>query len=351
VSRADASALLEARAVRRVFGAHMALAEASFSLRAGEVLALLGPSGSGKSTLLRVLAGLETLDGGQVFLNEELIANSRTSMPAEKRGIGMVFQDFALFPHLDVLANVSFGLQHLDRLKRADIAQMWLDRVGLSHRAHAFPHHLSGGEQQRVALARALAPGPKVVLMDEPFSGLDLSLRSSLQEATLLALKQANVAAIIVSHDTEEALAIADTVAVMDAGRLIQHGTPQDVYSNPVSLNSARALGPVWTVMAHANGGWATHPLGRFATALEGSVVIAARPEFTTPVLEADGPLTVKDVRGVGATRAVKLAGQGFEVSAKLPVEMAPSLGQTVGLRFGDPGQAMIFPAIEPPAR
>lgn len=231
----------------------------------GRITALLGPSGSGKSTLLRAIAGLEPLAGGSIRFAEELWSGEGVHRPPEQRRCGVVFQDYALFPHLNALDNVAFGLSALPRPERRAKALAQLDGVELGHRASAFPHELSGGEQQRVALARALATEPNVMLLDEPFSGLDRRLRGALRETTAAALRASGAATVIVTHDAEEALGLADTIALMDGGRILQTGAPEDLYLKPNSLKAARLLGDVETFEAEISKGAAQTPLGPLA--------------------------------------------------------------------------------------
>jgi len=328
---------LEARHLSRRFGSVQALDDVSLALESGKVLALLGQSGSGKSTLLRVLAGLESLDQGQVFADGILVSDARKTLPPEKRPLGMVFQDYALFPHLSALGNVAFGLNHLPKPDRRTIANNWLERVGLGDRGNAFPHELSGGEQQRVALARALAPSPRAILMDEPFSGLDPHLRADLQSRMLATLSEAGVAALIVSHDTEEALAIADQVAILEHGRLLQIGPPRDVYRAPKSLEAARALGAVWSLPAQAQNGRVETGFGTFATELAGHVRVCARPEATHVEVSEQGAFTIVDRRGVGRFLTLRLqdiSGSGASISALVEADGAPELGQRVAIRL-----------------
>jgi iron(III) transport system ATP-binding protein len=318
---------LEARHISRSFGTLRAVDDVSLRIDAGQVVVLLGKSGSGKSTLLRLFAGLENVDGGEVLAGGVVVSNEKQATPPEQRGLGMVFQDYALFPHLDAVSNVAFGLQDLGKNKAQDIGLQWLSRVGLADRARYFPHQLSGGEQQRVALARALAPNPSAVLMDEPFSGLDPHLRADLQRTMLEALRGAGVAALIVSHDSEEALAIADQVAIMDCGRIVQTGTPAAVYSAPVSLEAARALGPVWTFLCHVESCHAVTPFGKFPTKLSGHVIVAARPDATLVDPAPDGAFIVTDLRGVGRFVTVTLQYRDQIVQARLKAACAPVIG------------------------
>lgn len=207
---------IEINSVSKRFGEIVALDDASISVQRGELFAVLGPSGCGKSTLLRLLMGFELPDSGEVSVGGRVLSGAnRSPVPPEKRQIGMVVQDYALFPHLSVLRNVEFGLHGSARAERKAVARRALELVGLSHREDAYAHELSGGERQRVALARALAPEPDVVLLDEPFSSLDASLSAGLRRDVHAILREVGATAILVTHDQEEALSMADRVAVM----------------------------------------------------------------------------------------------------------------------------------------
>jgi iron(III) transport system ATP-binding protein len=234
---------LAAEAVTRAVDGRTILEGASLTAPIGQVSALLGASGAGKSSLLRILAGLDGLDGGIVRLGERILSAPGRIAPPETRDIGLVFQDYALFPHLTAAQNVAFGLSRRPAAERARIAREGLTRVGLAHRADAYPHELSGGEQQRIALARALAPEPAAVLLDEPFSSLDPGLRAEVREATFAALRATGVTVLLVTHDADEALAVGDWIAVMHAGRVDQEGPPQELYARPKTLAAASALG------------------------------------------------------------------------------------------------------------
>jgi iron(III) transport system ATP-binding protein len=217
--------------VKRFHGTQQsAVNDISFELSGGEILALVGPSGCGKTTTLRIIAGLERPDGGSVWLNDRLVASDSVFIPPEKRGVGMVFQDHALFPHLTVSENIAFGLrgQPADRVKNT-VGEM-LHLVGLLPLAKRYPHALSGGERQRVALARALAPRPVLVLMDEPFSSLDADLRVEMREHVRRILKSMQATVVFVTHDQEEALYMGDRLAVLNTGQLEQIGTPQEIF-------------------------------------------------------------------------------------------------------------------------
>lgn len=243
---------LIAEGVSRRFRAQVAVNQASLELIPGKITALVGPSGSGKSTLLRLFAGLERPDTGRILSGDRVLSDARTALPVEKRKIGLVFQDFALFPHLSAVQNVMFGIRGLSKPEQHAAAEAWLDRVGLHHKCDAYPHQLSGGEQQRTAIARALAPRPVAILLDEPFSGLDPSMRDQVREVAIAAIKTANIPALLVTHDASEALVHSDEIAVIDAGEILQTGAPESVYRTPASLAVAKALGPVHSVTAAA---------------------------------------------------------------------------------------------------
>jgi len=320
---ADTRTVLSIRGAERRYRAdHAALAGADLDLHAGRITALLGPSGSGKSTLLRAIAGLERLEAGSICLGETCWNDTATHVPPEARRVGMVFQDYALFPHMTALANVAFGLTGPDKNARA---QAQLEAAELGHKAKAYPHELSGGEQQRVALARALAPQPAVVLLDEPFSGLDRRLRAELRERTVDTLRAAGSTALIVTHDAEEAMAVADDLALMDGGLIIQTGPPDDVWMNPVSATSARLLGDVEIIDAQVKAGQVDTPFGPvdahdFEDGQPVSVLI--RPRAFALSLDPDGPCTITRRRSTGPHLTHRFASDAGEWTAQTP---APS--------------------------
>ena len=223
------------------------MSDVALSVAAGEVLCLLGPSGCGKSTTLRLIAGIERPDRGEVAIDGVPVAAPGLSVPPEARGTGLMFQDFALFPHLTVAQNIAFGLSGPRAVRDARVAEL-LHRVDLPDYGPKAPHMLSGGEQQRVALARAVAPRPPVMLMDEPFSGLDNRLRDGIRDETLALLKEEGAAVLLVTHEPEEAMRMADQIALMRDGRIVQQGAPYNVYSAPVDRAAAAFFSAISTL-------------------------------------------------------------------------------------------------------
>jgi iron(III) transport system ATP-binding protein len=254
---------LSLRGITRRFGGRMAVDGVSFDVKRGEVLCILGPSGCGKTTTLRIAAGLERPDGGFVFVGGRLVEGEGRHEPPETRRVGLMFQDYALFPHLSALGNVAFGLAKLRPSERDARAAAELGRVGLEQLKNAYPHTLSGGEQQRVALARMLAPNPDVVLMDEPFSGLDAALRDDVRSTTLKRLREGRAATVMVTHDPEEAVRVGDRVAIMREGRIVQIGTPAEVYARPKDRQAASLFGGANVFHARVRAGKVASPFGQ----------------------------------------------------------------------------------------
>jgi ABC-type Fe3+/spermidine/putrescine transport system ATPase subunit len=232
--------MLELQSVTKRFGPTTALDDASLTVAPGEFVALLGPSGCGKTTALRVAAGFERPDSGRVEIDGAAVAHNGEFVAPERRAVGMVFQDYALFPHLDVAANVGFGLPRRDRPERV---RELLEVVGLDGLGRRSPGELSGGQQQRVALARALAPTPKLVLLDEPWSAIDALLREEMREELARVLREQGVTVVLVTHDREEAFTLADRIALMREGRVVQCGTPEELYFRPADRWAARFVG------------------------------------------------------------------------------------------------------------
>lgn len=247
------------RNVSRRFGEVDALRDLSLALIPGQVTCLLGPSGCGKSTSLRIAAGIETQDGGEIWVDGHRISTPGNHMRAQDRPIGMMFQDFALFPHMTVAANIRFGLKAGDKARV--VAQM-LERVSLSGFENVMPHELSGGEQQRVALARALVQKPCVMLLDEPFSGLDDRLRDGVRDATLALLNEENTATIFVTHDPQEAMRAADEIVLMRDGAVVQSGAPYTLFNAPQDQQAAAFFSDINKLPSVVNGGLAATPFG-----------------------------------------------------------------------------------------
>jgi len=235
--------VLELADVSKDFGAERVIEDLSLSVADGEILTLLGPSGCGKTTTLRLIAGLERPDGGSVAVNGRTVSGDGTFVPPERRGVGVVFQEFALFPHLTAAENVAFGIDDWPHEEQAERVDELLELVGLEAHRDSHPDELSGGQQQRVALARSLAPNPETLLLDEPFSNLDVDLRVEMREEVRRILKEAGVTAVSVTHDQEEALSISDRVAVMHDGQIEQVGSPDRVFQHPESRFVAGFLG------------------------------------------------------------------------------------------------------------
>jgi iron(III) transport system ATP-binding protein len=329
--------------VRRAYGGVAALDDVSLTAPEAKVLALLGPSGSGKSTILRLVAGLEAVDAGEVRIGSEVVSTPGRTLPPEQRRIGMVFQDYALFPHLTAAANVAFGLDKLARAERETQALRWLDRVGLKHRAHAYPHELSGGEQQRVALARALAPKPRAVLLDEPFSGLDPVQRAELRDASLAALAETRTTTLFVTHDAEEALLVADRLAIIKGGKLLQEAAPREAYDRPASIDAAAALGPVNVYDGRAENSAIATPFGIVAAAgLNSGAPARAAVRAEAISLTPGERARVLDVRPHGAHDLVRIEADGVVWRALVPARTP--LGETVDVQI-QPAGAFAFAA------
>lgn len=256
---------LHVEGLTRRFGGAPVVDDLSLTVAAGQVTCLLGPSGCGKSTTLRMIAGVERPDAGTIRIDGQPVSGGATFVPPEARSVGLMFQDFALFPHLTVAQNVAFGLRG-DKAARAHRVGELLERVNLSGFAAKHPHELSGGEQQRVALVRALAPRPRVMLMDEPFSGLDNRLRDGIRDSTLDLLKEEGTAVLLVTHEPDEALRMGDEIALMRGGRIVQRGSPYNVYNSPVDRAAAAFFSDVNVIRGASRGALTDTPFGAFLT-------------------------------------------------------------------------------------
>ncbi|MBU2982747.1 ABC transporter ATP-binding protein [Lentibacter algarum] len=254
---------LEIRNVTRAFDGRIVVDDVSLSIQPGQVTCLLGPSGCGKSTTLRMIAGVDEQDSGEIYVDGQLICDTVFRVPPERRQIGLMFQDFALFPHLSVAQNVGFGLKGSGADKALRVREL-LERVGLARFERAYPHELSGGEQQRVALARALAPRPRIMLMDEPFSGLDNRLRDEIRDETLDVLKQEDTAVLLVTHEPEEAMRMADEIALMREGRIVQQGAPYNIYNAPKDRGAVEFFSDINVLRGIVRGALTETPFGQF---------------------------------------------------------------------------------------
>jgi iron(III) transport system ATP-binding protein len=303
--------------VSRQYGAITALDRVSLEVAAGELVCLLGPSGSGKSTLLRLVAGIERPSAGRIVLEGIEVAGPHAFVEPEDRRVGMVFQDYALFPHLTVAANVAFGLRGRPRTDTDRLVGELLERVGLTRYASSYPHMLSGGERQRVALARALAPNPRVLLMDEPFSSLDGRLRDGVRQQTLGLLRETGTTTIFVTHDPNEAMRIADRIALLHAGRLVQCAEPDQLYDRPATPFAARLFGEINELCGVAVDGWVDTALGRFPAAHladRAPACVCIRPQHLRLARSGAGtPARVADVVFLGEIEQLSLAVPGIE--------------------------------------
>lgn len=332
--------------VAKHFASTTAVDGVSFDLGGNELLALVGPSGCGKSTLLRTLAGLHESESGSITLNGVVVDDGRLAMPPEDRHVGLVFQEHSLFPHLSVAKNVAFGVRSSGDDVGRRVDEM-LELVGMTDFRDRFPHELSGGERQRIALARALAPRPSLMLLDEPFASLDPNLRSRLRDDIVAILRAAGTPGVFVTHDQNEALAVGDRIAVMNAGRIAQLGTPHDVFHAPTSRFVAAFMGEADFLTAaqarnHLDGGGLAETVGNEA-------VVVFRPDDVSFTIDDNGPASVTSAEFRGATWRYKIAlADGAEVrslrSHLEPVEIGTTVHPAV-----NPGHVpAVIPAVIP---
>lgn len=345
---------LVVRGVQKSFGHSRILRGIDLTVPVGSITAVLGPSGCGKTTLLRVVAGFEIADAGVVSLAGRLLSGGARSVPPQRRRIGLVPQEGALFPHLSVGGNVAFGVPP-GKARPSTVAR-WLGVVGLDGVGDSRPHELSGGQQQRVALARALAAGPDLILLDEPFSSLDAALRVRVREEIARVMADTGTTAVLVTHDQSEALSLADTVALLLDGRIAQAGTPAELYDRPVSLAAASFVGETVQLAGHASGKLVHCALGtlplRLAVA-DGPVVVALRPEQTMIVpddstIGATAPAQVVEHRYYGPDTVIKTRLADGQVVAVRCNGYAPVV-PGASIRLAVRGDVLAYPANPPP--
>ncbi len=345
----------------RSFAGRQVVAGVSLTVEAGQVMCLLGPSGCGKSTTLRMIAGVDTPDQGRILIDGDGVFGPARNLPPESRGVGLRFQDFALFPHLTVEGNIAFGLRGDGASKAARVAEL-LEKVNLSGFARKHPHELSGGEQQRVALARALAPRPRVMLMDEPFSGLDNRLRDGVRDATLALLKEEGAAVLLVTHEPDEAMRMADEIALMRDGVIVQSGAPYNIYNAPIDRAAAGFFSDINVIRGVSRGALTQTPFGEFLTPGHGDgapVDIVIRPQHLkidfdrggrgpNPTVQDGTPArgTVTRARFLGRESLVDFAmDQGpLTLTAAVPGVFLPKVGTALWLKIRR-DRCFVFPA------
>lgn len=352
---------LEVRHLRRAFGDRQVVDDVSLKIMPGKVLCLLGPSGCGKSTTLRMIAGVDMQDSGEIYVDGNLVCDTVFRIPPERRQIGLMFQDFALFPHLSVADNVAFGLKGGRAEKRARVEAL-LARVNLGWAIDKFPHVLSGGEQQRIALARALAPRPRIMLMDEPFSGLDNRLRDEIRDQTLSLLKEEDTAVMLVTHEPEEAMRMADEIALMRQGKIVQQGAPYNIYNAPVDREAVAFFSDINVIRGTSKGALTDTPFGQFLTpglADGAKVDIVIRPQHLKLDFDRDGkgplPTASDGVAARGVVNRARFMGNeslvefrmdydGSELKVTVPNVFLPAKGTPLWLTIRR-DRCFVFPS------
>lgn len=342
-SNEKTGALLTVEGLSKSFGKVMAVSDARFTVNEGEIVALIGPSGCGKTTLLRMIAGFEQPDCGTVLLQGQDI----NAIPPEKRDIGIVFQDYALFPHLRVLDNITFAMLKTPKREKKERALRLMSMLGLNGLEKRFPDQLSGGQQQRVALARSLAAEPRLLLLDEPFSNLDVALRQTTRREIRAILKATGLGVVFVTHDQEEALSFADRICIMRSGRIEQLGSPMHLYDNPESAFVATFLGRTNLITAQADGYQAMTPIGKIDLNIEahGEVLVSLRPEHLDIVLASgEGEAAIvayREFKGHDITYWVQIGGLSLQVDANYAQRFNPGARVCLSQR----GKAIVLPA------
>lgn len=326
------------------FGDVQAVRSVSFSITGGQFMALLGPSGCGKTTVLRIIAGLEMPDAGTIAIHGRMVTGGAHFVPVHQRRVGMVFQDYALFPHMTIEQNIAYGLSQRND-KRARVNEM-LALVGLGGLNQRYPHELSGGQQQRVALARALAPQPDILLLDEPFSNLDVALRIQVREDVQRILHEAGVTTILVTHDQDEATSLADQIALMFEGSIVQCGAPHELYEQPVSRRAAQFLGEANVLQGYAQGDSAKTALGSVPVRhpYHGDVDVLVRPErLVLKDVPQGTPARVKRCMYYGTHQDVwvELA-DSIQLKVRSSADAVWRIGDQVFVAID--GEALVFP-------
>lgn len=357
-STLDAPALagtgLDIVGLSHAYGARVVVRDVSFRLPPGEVHCLVGPSGCGKTTILRLIAGLEELQGGRILLDGDVVAEPGAALPPEQRRVGLMFQDFALFPHLRVIDNVAFGLRRLGAKARRGRAHELLAQVDMAGHAQGYPHMLSGGEQQRVALARAMAPRPRLMLLDEPFSALDATLREQVRDDVVAILRAAGTPVLLVTHEADEAVRVADCIHVMHEGRILQSGSPAALYAHPANPFVAGFFGPLNRFKAWVVQGGVSTPLGPMAAVglADGTAVdVLIRPEALR-LFKHNGAdrvhLGVRRIRDLGTNRVLELqVPDGPAITVRMTASADFDEGDVVAVEV-DPASVYIYPGPRP---
>ena len=328
------------------YDAEAVLRSVNLAAAPGEITCLLGPSGSGKSTLLRLTAGLERMQTGRILLDGETLSAPGHEPPPEQRPVGLVFQDHVLFPHKTVRENVEFGLRHLPASERRRVAANSLRAVSLEDLAARYPDTLSGGQQQRVALARALAPAPRVMLLDEPFANVDVTLRRALREDARRALRESGSIAVVVTHDPDEALELADRIAVLDAGRIVQAGVPADIWRSPADVAVAALFGQAQHLRGTVANGVVTTAFGALpqeSSASSATVDVVVRPAAVT-LRKAGQGARVGDIRFLGDRYLVLAVAAGETLRASVQELDGLVVGDCITATF-DPNGCFVYAA------
>jgi iron(III) transport system ATP-binding protein len=343
----DTAPRLEVSGLTRHFGQRPAVDDVSLTIAPGQVTCLLGPSGCGKSTTLRMIAGVERPDAGVIRIDGAVVCDQTRSLPPEARSVGLMFQDFALFPHLTIAGNIAFGLKGA-RTDRAARVEELLARVDLPGFGPKHPHQLSGGEQQRVALARALAPRPRVMLMDEPFSGLDNRLRDGIRDTTLEVLKAEGTAVLLVTHEPDEAMRMADEIALMRDGRIVQRGSPYNVYNAPADRAAAAFFSDVNVIRGRSRGALTETPFGAFLTpghADGAEVEIVIRPQHLKIDFDRGGrgpnPTPIEGTAARGTVERARFMGRDSLVEFRMDFDGSKLTASVPGVFLPRPGTAL----------